>query len=73
MRNIACPLLIAVGEHGWLQPQAVTEMVDRLKRGRDDVTLKVFESGDTAATQGHIDNPTLANEFIFDWIAARLK
>jgi dienelactone hydrolase len=73
MRNIACPLLIAVGEHGWLQPEAVTEMVDRLKRGRDDITLKIFESADTAATQGHIDNPTLANEFIFDWIAARLR
>jgi dienelactone hydrolase len=73
MRNIACPLLIAVGERGWLQPEEVTEMVNRLKRGRDDVTLKIFESADTAATQGHIDNPTLANEFIFDWIAARLR
>jgi hypothetical protein len=29
-------------------------------------------SEETAATQGHVDNPTLANEYIFDWIAARL-
>jgi len=23
--------------------------------------------------QGHADNPTLANEYIFDWIASRLR
>jgi hypothetical protein len=23
--------------------------------------------------QGHADNPTLANEYVFDWIAARLR
>jgi len=28
---------------------------------------------ETAASQGHADNPTLANEFIFDWIADRLE
>jgi dienelactone hydrolase len=73
MQNIACPLLITVGERGWLQPERVTEMVNRLKADREDVTLKIFESTETAAMQGHVDNPTLANEFIFDWIAARLK
>ena len=51
----------------------MTELVDQLKGGRDDVTLKIFERAETAAAQGHLDNPTLANEFIFDWIAARLR
>jgi hypothetical protein len=32
----------------------------------------VFASAETAAEQAHADNPTLANEFIFDWLAARL-
>jgi hypothetical protein len=73
MRSTGCPLLITAGERGWLQPERVAELVDRLKVGREDVTLKIFESAETAATQGHADNPTLANEFIFDWIAARLK
>jgi dienelactone hydrolase len=73
MRNIACPLLITLGERGWLEPERVTKLVDRLKAGREDVTLKIFESAETAAAQGHTDNPTLANEFIFDWIAARLR
>jgi hypothetical protein len=36
------------------------------------VSLKIFSTGETAATQGHADNPTLANEYIFDWVATRL-
>jgi len=36
------------------------------------VTLKIFTSEETAAAQGHADNPTLANEFIFDWVAGHL-
>jgi pimeloyl-ACP methyl ester carboxylesterase len=73
MRKIACPLLITAGESGWLEPERVTELVDQLKGGRADVTLKIFQRTETAAAQGHLDNPTLANEFIFDWIAARLR
>jgi hypothetical protein len=73
MRKIACPLLITTGEGGWLEPGRVTELVGQLKDGREDVTLKIFKRAETAAAQGHLDNPTLANEFIFDWIAARLR
>jgi hypothetical protein len=36
------------------------------------VTLKIFAVSETAAMQAHVDNPTLANEYIFDWIASRL-
>jgi hypothetical protein len=32
----------------------------------------MFSTEETAASQGHSDNPTLANEFVFDWIADRL-
>ncbi len=49
------------------------ELYEGLKSGHRDVTLKIFKSEDTAAMQGHADNPTLANEYIFDWIAARLR
>jgi hypothetical protein len=34
--------------------------------------LRIFTVDETAAAQGHADNPTLANEFIFDWVASRL-
>jgi dienelactone hydrolase len=71
-RNIDCPVLVTVGERGWLKTERVTRLVDQLTTNRRDITLKIFKSGETAAAQGHMDNPTLANEFIFDWIAARL-
>ena len=71
-RNIKCPLLISVGERGWLKPDRVTEFHDGLKADGRDVTLKIFSGAETASAQGHADNSTLANEFIFDWIALRL-
>jgi hypothetical protein len=37
-----------------------------------DVTLKVFPAAETAASHAHTDNPTLGNEYIFDWISTRL-
>lgn len=70
--NISCPVLITVGSHGWLETDRLAELTNQLGTGHQDITLKVFERAETAAAQGHIDNPTLANEFIFDWIASRL-
>lgn len=71
--NIDCPVLVTIGEHGWLKVDLVTELVNELKACRRDFTLKKFTGAETAATQGHADNPTLANEFIFDWLASRLE
>ena len=71
-RNIQCPVLISTGERGWLKAERVRELYDHLRTDGRDVTLKIFTSGETAAAQGHADNPTLANEYIFDWMAARL-
>jgi dienelactone hydrolase len=71
-RNIKCPVLISVGERGWLKADRVTEFHEELKADGRDVTLKIFSGEETASAQGHSDNTTLANEFIFDWIALRL-
>jgi dienelactone hydrolase len=71
-RNIKCPVLISAGERGWLKAERIRELHDELQAAGRDVTLKIFSCEETAAAQGHADNPTLANEFIFDWIAARL-
>lgn len=71
-RNITCPLLITLGEHGWLAADRVSAIVDQLRSNRRDITLRVFEAEETGAAQGHADNPTLVNEFIFDWISSRL-
>jgi dienelactone hydrolase len=72
-RNIRCPVLIPAGERGWLKAERVRELYEGLRTGCRDVTLKIFKAEETAAMQGHADNPTLANEYVFDWIAARLR
>ncbi len=71
-RNIKCPVLISTGERGWLKAERVRELYDELQAYGRDVTLKIFTCEETAAAQGHADNPTLANEYIFDWIGAKL-
>ncbi|MGE0285692.1 MAG: alpha/beta hydrolase family protein [Bradyrhizobium sp.] len=71
-RNIECPLLITLGERGWLKAEQAEEFVDRMRSDGRDVSLRLFTSAETASEQGHSDNPTLANEFIFDWLSARL-
>src|SRR6202022_2446463 len=70
--NLGCPVLITMGEHGWLEADHVTNLFDQLRGNYRDITLKIFMGSETAASQGHADNPTLANEFIFDWLADRL-
>ena len=72
LRNIRCPLLITAGERGWLKTDRLAELANQLAADHRDFTLKIFERAETAAAQGHVDNPTLANEFIFDWIASRI-
>ena len=71
-RNIKCPVLISAGERGWLKAERVQELYAHLKVAGSDVTLKIFRNSETAAMQGHADNPTVANEYIFDWLASRL-
>jgi dienelactone hydrolase len=71
-QTLKCPVLVTVGEHGWLEPGMVKNLVRQLRSNRQDISLKVFSGSETASSQGHLDNPSLANEFIFDWIADRL-
>ena len=72
-RRFRCPVLITMGEQGWLETDHVTELFEQLRIDHPDISLKIFESSETASAQGHHDNPTLANEFIFDWVADRLE
>ncbi len=73
LRTIRCPVLVTVGEKGWLESNRVGELTNQIRAEDQDLTLKIFRECETAAAQGHLDNPTLANEFIFDWIASRLQ
>ena len=63
---------MTLGEHGWLGRDRATLLFEQIKASHRDIQLKIFSGAETAAAQGHADNPTLANEYIFDWIAERL-
>jgi pimeloyl-ACP methyl ester carboxylesterase len=70
--QVRCPTLVTFGERDWLDIGHATEMCRVLKEAGADVTLKVFSTDETAASHAQTDNPTIGNEFVFDWIAARL-
>jgi dienelactone hydrolase len=72
-RQLRCPVLVTFGEHGWLEADQVTELFEQVRGTHPDISLKFFRGSETAASQGHSDNPTLANEFIFDWLAQRFE
>jgi hypothetical protein len=74
LRSIRCPLLVAASERGGLKEDRIAELTDRLRAGRRDrdITVEIFGGSEPAAGPGRFDNPTLANEFIFDWIASRI-
>jgi pimeloyl-ACP methyl ester carboxylesterase len=71
-RNIRCPILVALGEHDWLDADHVTRCCNALIAGGLRLDLKIFAASETAASHAQHDNPTIGNEFIFDWIADQL-
>ena len=70
--RIRCPILVALGEADWLDADHVRTCCEALSATGRDVELKVFSADETAASHAQLDNPSVANEFIFDWIADRL-
>lgn len=71
--SIDCPVLITLGEDGWLKADRARQIVQSSRIGSSsDVMLKVFTAAETGAAQAHADNPSLANEYIFDWLESRL-
>jgi dienelactone hydrolase len=71
-RNVKCPMLVALGEHDWLDADHVTQCCEALVADGQDIELKIFSASETAASHAQLDNPTIGSEFIFDWIADRL-
>ncbi|MES2165498.1 MAG: hypothetical protein V4458_00440, partial [Pseudomonadota bacterium] len=67
------PILMTFGEFDWLDTRHADALCAALREEGADVTLKVFSAAETATAHGQSDNPTIGNEFIFDWISARLR
>jgi dienelactone hydrolase len=67
-----CPVLITLGEDGWLKADHARKILQKSRLGSSDIVLKVFTAAETGAAHAHADNPSLANEYIFDWLESQL-
>ena len=72
LAKVRCPTLVTFGERDWLDIGHVTDVCRELRESGADVTLKVFSAAETGASHAQTDNPTIGNEFVFDWIVTRL-
>ena len=55
-----------------LKAERARQLVQKSRIGSSDIVLKVFTAAETGAAQAHADNPSLANEYIFDWLESQL-
>jgi dienelactone hydrolase len=63
-RGIKCPILVAKGQHDWLEAGDVAKYCNALKGHGVEINVQGF-----AASSADIDDPALGNENIFDWIS----
>jgi hypothetical protein len=70
--GIRCPYLVVHGEHDFLGVDIAESSVKYAKSKGLDVTYKLFTAAETGAAHCQMDNPTLGQEYICDWIADRL-
>jgi hypothetical protein len=69
---LRCPALMTIGQHDYIAVANAIDVHESCKRSGAPLALKVFSTEETAASPGHIDNPTLAKEFVFDWLRRKL-
>jgi dipeptidyl aminopeptidase/acylaminoacyl peptidase len=69
---IACPWLIVQGEHDFLGLQTARDAYDFARDAGVAAQFKVFTGQETGAAHCQADNPTLGQEFVWDWLRERL-
>jgi dienelactone hydrolase len=69
--NISCPYLIVHGGHDVLGVRGATQVYEHAKENGVDVTLEMLQPEDTGAEHCQHDNPTIGQEHVADWLAAR--
>ena len=69
---LKCPSLMTIGQHDHIAVENAIDVHESCKRSGAPLDLKVFSTEETAASPGHIDNPTLAKEYVFDWLRRKL-
>jgi dienelactone hydrolase len=67
--GMRCPYLIIHGGHDVLGVQQATRVHDEARAGGVDVTLKLLDAEETGAEHCQHDNPSIAMEYMGDWLA----
>jgi dienelactone hydrolase len=67
--GMRCPYLIVHGGHDVLGVQQATRVCEAARSSGVDVTLKVLEEDETGAEHCQHDNPSIAMEYMADWLA----
>jgi dienelactone hydrolase len=70
--QISCPYLIVHGECDFGGLAAAHDSYAAAKAKGVDATLKIFTAEETGASHCQVDNPTLGQEFICDWLSRTL-
>jgi prepilin-type processing-associated H-X9-DG protein len=70
--QISCPYLIVHGECDFGGLDAAKDSYAAAKAKGVDATLRIFKAEETGACHCQIDNPTLGQEFICDWLSKTL-
>lgn len=70
--KIRCPYLISEGQCDFAGLEFAEQSYEYCRATGVDVTFKVFTAEETGAAHCQVDNPTLGQEFICDWLADRL-
>jgi hypothetical protein len=60
------PSLMTIGQHDYIAVENAIDVHESCRRSGASLALKVLSTEDTAASLGHIDNPT--QEFVLDWL-----
>jgi dienelactone hydrolase len=70
--KIRCPYLLVFGEHDFLGIDQFENAYAYATQHDLKVTRKLFTAVETGAAHCQIDNPTIGQEYIFDWLAAQV-
>jgi pimeloyl-ACP methyl ester carboxylesterase len=71
--HMRCPYLIVHGGHDMLSVEQATKAYEYADESGVDVTLKLFSEEETGAEHCQHDNPTIGEEYMFDWLADRFN
>ncbi len=70
--NMQCPYLVIHGGHDVLGVEQASKVYEHAKDSGVDATLKLLSEEETGAEHCQHDNPTIGEEYMFDWLADRL-